>query len=182
MVRIVGGKYRSKKLSVPTGRQVRPTTDRVRESLFNILDHRFEYPCEDAKVLDLFAGAGTLGLEALSRGASQVTFVESDSSVLTTLSSNVAKLSGTTRVVAKPVSKFLDGPVVPVNLVFMDPPYDRGFLEPSLNSLVSRTWLLPQALVCLEYPHGVDPNLPDELDTIVSRTYGRSVVSILELK
>ena len=180
MVRIVGGQYRGKKLDVPAGNQVRPTTDRVRESLFNILDHRFERPCDGARVLDLFAGAGTLGLEAGSRGASHVTFVERDVAVLKTLTSNVKKISVPTQIMSKSVTAYLKGPVSTFDLVFMDPPYDKGLIAPALTSLTTRSWLSPQALVCLEYPRGVNPAMPDGLALVMSRTYGGTVVSILE--
>ena len=170
MVRIVGGQYRGK-LDAPPGNQVRPTTDRVRESLFNILDHRFERPCDGARCLT-FAGAGTLGLEAGSRGASHITFVERDVTVLKTLTSNVKKISGPTQIVSKSVTAYLKGPVSTFDLVFMDPPYDKGLIAPALTSLTTRSWLSPQALVCLEYPRGVNPAMPDGLALVMSRTYG----------
>ena len=178
MVRVIGGRARGARLEVPRGQVVRPTTDRVREALFNVLAHRFEGPCDDALVLDLFAGAGTLGVEALSHGARSAVFVEANASVVAVLQRNAEKAGGAFRVVRSTVARFLRGVATAFDLVFMDPPYGDADIAPILEALVSEGWLAEGALICVETGSADDVPEVTGLDLAFSRTYGNSTISI----
>ena len=180
MVRIVSGRFRGKQLRVPSGVDVRPTTDRVRESVFNVLTHRFDDVCREASVLDLFAGSGSLGLEAVSRGANSAILVEKSKQVFSVLQQNCSNFSGRVTVINRDALTYLNGPVSPVNLVFLDPPYAAGLIAPTLRALVDRTWLLPQALVCLEYASADVLSVPDVLEHVDQRSFGRTTISFLQ--
>jgi 16S rRNA (guanine966-N2)-methyltransferase len=154
-MRIVGGSHRGRPIAVPEGDTVRPTSDRARESLFNILEHgrwaSSGSPIAGARVLDAFAGTGALGLEALSRGAAHVTFLEMAPVALAVLRGNVATLKETARVT------ILRGDAVaparatePCSLVFLDPPYGKDLAPPALKNLVNAGWVAPGAAVVLE--------------------------------
>lgn len=179
MVRIIGGAARGRRLAVPKGTVTRPTTDKVREALFNVLAHRVGAQIDGAAVLDLFAGAGTLGLEALSRGAAQATFVEADRRVARTLRENLQVVDGG-RLVVRRVAAFLaDPPAEPAfDLVFLDPPYARDHLAPTLAAL--GPWLTPGAVVCVDHDpaEAVDP--PEGLTIGFERRYGASMITVLE--
>lgn len=146
-VRIIGGMWRSRRIRFATAPELRPTPDRVRETLFNWL----QTAIPDARVLDLFAGSGALGLEALSRGAREVTFVETDRAVAQRLRESLVELkaAGGT-VVNADAFAFLRGPARPYDVVFLDPPFARGWL-PELCTLVeAHGWLAPHAWIYLE--------------------------------
>ncbi|MEE2786108.1 MAG: 16S rRNA (guanine(966)-N(2))-methyltransferase RsmD [Myxococcota bacterium] len=180
MVRIVSGRFRGKRLKVPAGQHVRPTTDRIRESLFNILAHRFDDICRDARVLDLFAGSGSLGLEALSRGAAAAVLVEKAKSVVDLLRQNSASMGDAATVVHSDALHYLNGPVFPVNLVFLDPPYADQLIAPTLEALIDRTWLLPKALVCVEYASTNDLRIPEAFEHLDQRSFGGTTISFLQ--
>jgi 16S rRNA (guanine966-N2)-methyltransferase len=147
VLRIVGGEWRGRRLAVPAGHLVRPTPDRVRETLFNWLQHRVaERAC-----LDLYAGSGALGLEALSRGAKKVVFVERDPSVARQISATLELLKAQGgHVVCADVPRFLAGPGTPYDLVFVDPPYAERALPAVCMALEVGGWLAPGAMVYLE--------------------------------
>ena len=152
-MRIVGGRFRGRTLSAPKSQAIRPTADRLRESLFNILTHAYGDPIDGARVLDLFAGTGALGFEALSRGAGFVLFVDDGAEARALLRGNVETLGvgGTTKVYRRDATKL--GPVSPLepfSLVFLDPPYGKGLAERALGSARGGGWLAPQALVVVE--------------------------------
>lgn len=184
-MRIIGGRARGRTLQVPPGRAVRPTTNKVREALFNVLHHRFDDPVDGARVLDLFAGAGTLGLEALSRGAAEVVFVERDRRHGKVLAANLAKLQpavdGTGRLVLRAVESFLERAPRPFDLVFLDPPYADELVGPTVSRLASGGWLGESALVCVEHPVGAVPTAPPGLVEAFARSYGSSAVTVLRL-
>ncbi len=152
-MRIVGGAFRGRRLAAvgkgDAGAHLRPTADRVRESLFNLLlGGRFGDPVEDAHVLDLFAGTGALGLEALSRGAAHVTFVDDGRIAQGLLAENIALLGVKDRVkVLRASALRLPEAATPVNLVFLDPPYGRGLGEKALTSARAQGWIGDDALV-----------------------------------
>jgi 16S rRNA (guanine966-N2)-methyltransferase len=180
MVRIVGGRYRGKQLSVPKGDGVRPTTDRVREALFNVLDHRFDRPYDGARVLDLFAGAGALGLEALSRGAAHVCFVERNREVAANLRKNLKTVREHVDIVERDAIQFLSGRCqTPFDFVFMDPPYDKELLAPCLEAVIAKGWLIPQGLVCVEQPSESGPVGISTYTELFARRYGRTTISLL---
>lgn len=148
-MRIIGGKYRGKKLNAPDGMDTRPTADRARESLFNIIDawlRKNGMMWSELSVLDVFAGTGAVGVEALSRGAKQAVFIENNKSAVRVIQSNL--VDG---------GKVLDKDVLCIgkasvccNLVFLDPPYQKGLVEPALTRLLQQNWIDEKALVIVE--------------------------------
>jgi 16S rRNA (guanine966-N2)-methyltransferase len=160
VLRIIGGRHRGRRLRFPPGVEIRPTPDRVRETLFNWLQPRID----GARVLDLFAGSGTLGLEALSRGAAHVTFVEQNRRAATAIES-VARdwhEAGVSVQSAEALGWLAQtSPDAPYGIVFVDPPYDLGLLSPALACLATRPWLAPDARVYVEHrAHEALPALP----------------------
>ncbi|HXW26116.1 MAG TPA: 16S rRNA (guanine(966)-N(2))-methyltransferase RsmD [Xanthobacteraceae bacterium] len=152
-MRIVGGRLRGRALVGPKSAAIRPTADRLREALFNILLHAYGDPIAGARVLDLFAGSGALGLEALSRGAAFVLFVDDGAEGRALIRANVEALGlgGVTRVFRRDASKLgAAHPVEPFGLVFADPPYGHGLAEKALAAARAGGWLLPAALVVVE--------------------------------
>jgi 16S rRNA (guanine966-N2)-methyltransferase len=144
---------RGRNLASPATRDIRPTADRLRESVFNILIHAYDDPIQDARVLDLFAGTGALGIEAVSRGAKFTLFVDNGAEARALLRNNVEALGlgGVTKVYRRDATDL--GPAHPVDpfaLVFLDPPYGRGLAEKSLASLRDGGWLTPGALLVVE--------------------------------
>ena len=175
-MRIVGGKHRGRRIAAPPGNTVRPTSERAREALFNILAHgRFATApvFEDARVLDVFAGTGAFGLEALSRGARFAAFLEKDRQARDVLATNVTALgeSGRTRLLAADATAppRADGPY---DLVFVDPPYRSGLAAPALEALSRAGWIAPDALVVVELAArgGFEP--PQGFTPLEERRYG----------
>jgi 16S rRNA (guanine966-N2)-methyltransferase len=152
-MRVVAGRLRGRTLRRPQSQAIRPTADRLRESLFNILQHGYGDPVTDARVLDLFAGTGALGIEALSRGAAFALFVDQGAEARALLRENVEALGlgGMTRIFRRDATKLGPAhPVEPFGLVFADPPYGRGLAEQALTSAASGGWLRPDALALVE--------------------------------
>jgi 16S rRNA (guanine966-N2)-methyltransferase len=152
-MRVVGGQHRGRPLAAPRSRAIRPTSDRLRESLFNILAHAFGDPVTGARVLDLFAGTGALGIEALSRGAAFALFVDDGAEARSLIRDNVATLGlgGITRVFRRDATRL--GPVHPLepfSLVFLDPPYGRDLASQALVSARAGGWLAQDALTVVE--------------------------------
>ena len=152
-MRIVGGSLRGRALAAPKSQSIRPTADRLREALFNILAHAYGDPVTGARVLDLFAGTGALGIEALSRGAAFALFVDEGAEARALIRENVAALGlgGVSRIFRRDATKL--GPVHPLepfSLVFLDPPYGQGLAEKALASAHSGGWLKPDALIVVE--------------------------------
>jgi 16S rRNA (guanine966-N2)-methyltransferase len=152
-MRVVGGDLRGRTLAAPKSQAIRPTADRLRESLFNILVHGYGDPIGGARVLDLFAGTGALGIEALSRGAAFALFVDDGAEARALLRENVATLGlgGTTRIFRRDATKLGPAhPIEPFSLVFFDPPYGKGLAEKALTSARDGGWLTPDALIVAE--------------------------------
>ncbi len=154
-MRIVAGVHRGRTLVAPKGHSTRPTADRTRQALFNVLEHAAWSPgLEDARVADLFAGSGAMGLEALSRGAAFCRFIDTDPAAITAINDNIATLrldnhaeagrSDATRLASLGVN------APPFDLVFMDPPYAKSLAEPALGGLLGGRWLADDALVVVE--------------------------------
>jgi 16S rRNA (guanine966-N2)-methyltransferase len=185
-MRIVGGARRGVRLAEigagdPAAR-LRPTSDRAREAIFNLLAHGGHAeppPPEGMRVLDLFAGTGALGLEALSRGATHATFVETGRPALALLGENLARLrlGACARVLARDATRLgtCDGP--PCALAFLDPPYGRGLGERALAAALAGGWLAPGALVVWEEGERVAP--PAGLTLLDARRYGEAMISLL---
>src|SRR3954453_14658858 len=143
-MRIVGGRLRGRAIVAPPSQAIRPTADRLRESLFNILAHAYGDPVSGARVLDLFAGTGALGLEAISRGAAFTLFVDDAAEARALLRENVTTLGlgGTTRIFRRDATRLGPAPPVePFGLVFLDPPYRKGLAEKALASARAGGWL-----------------------------------------
>ena len=173
-MRIVGGRFRGRALSTPNSQEIRPTADRLRESLFNILTHAYGDPVEGARVLDLFAGTGALGLEALSRGAAFVLFVDEGAEARALLRGNVEALGagGTTKVYRRDATRL--GPVSPLepfSLAFLDPPYGKGLAERSLASARDGGWLVPGAIVVVEEAADAGFKPPEGFEELERRKY-----------
>jgi 16S rRNA (guanine966-N2)-methyltransferase len=152
-MRIVGGRWRGRALTAPKSAAIRPTADRLRESLFNILVHAYGDPITGARVLDLFAGTGALGFEALSRGAAFALFVDDGIEARALLRQNVEALgaAGGTRIFRRDATKLGPAhPVEPFSLVFADPPYGKGLGEKALVSMREGGWFAQDALIVIE--------------------------------
>jgi 16S rRNA (guanine966-N2)-methyltransferase len=178
-VRIVGGAAKGRRLTAPA-RGTRPTSDRAREALFNSLAASLRL--DGARMLDLFAGTGAVGLEALSRGASEAVFVESKRAALDVLRRNITTvdLPGA-RIIARPVSTYLaDAPQQPFDLVFADPPYDLDDMKVigMLAQLSAPGWLAPDAFVVVERSArgGAPAWAGDSITSVRERRYGDSVL------
>lgn len=173
-MRVIGGRLRGRNIAGPATQAIRPTQDRLRESLFNILTHAYENPMLDARVLDLFAGTGALGIEAVSRGAKFTLFVDNGSEARALLRDNVESLGlgGVTKVYRRDASD--PGPAHPVEpfaLVFIDPPYRMKLAEKSLAALRDGGWLVPQALVVVEEAKDAGFTAPDGYEELERRAY-----------
>lgn len=183
-MRIVGGRWRGTQLAeVGAGdpaAHLRPTSDRVREAIFNLLENSLHLDLEGRRVLDLFAGTGALGLEALSRGAARAAFVDDGAAARALLRRNIERLQamGITDVWRRDATRLGPnrGPVF--DLVFLDPPYGKGLGEAAVGSALAGGWLAPGAVVVWE--DGAEPALPAALAPIDRRRYGDTVVTIAQ--
>jgi 16S rRNA (guanine966-N2)-methyltransferase len=181
-VRIVGGRLRGRLLEAPASRAIRPTSERLRESIFDILVHRHAGVVEGARVVDLFAGSGALGIEALSRGAKFALFVDNGPDARALLRANVEvfALGGVTRIWradATLLGKAPAGP--PFTLAFLDPPYEKGLAGPALTGLVEGGWLASGALVVVEESAEAEIGAPTALRIVDERVYGETKVVFL---
>lgn len=175
-MRIVGGKFRGKKLAVPAHQGTRPTSDRARETLFNILFHNPNLGSSvllGKKVLDIFAGTGALGLEALSRGAGSVSFIENDFTALKVLRENLKTFDlPALQIFEEDATHLSRSPKTPFDLIFLDPPYRQNFLLPSLEDLYQKGWFADNAIVVMEVAKDEDIIIPSFLTLILERTSG----------
>jgi 16S rRNA (guanine966-N2)-methyltransferase len=152
-MRVVGGRLRGRTLAGPKSQSIRPTADRLRESLFNILHHAYDDPVAGARVLDLFAGTGALGIEALSHGAAFALLVDDGAEARALLRENTTTLGlgGVTKIFRRDATKLGPAaPLEPFTLVFLDPPYGQGLAEKALVSARDGGWLTPGALIVVE--------------------------------
>ena len=181
MMRIVGGKFRGRKLQPPSSDRIRPTTDRTRESLFNILAHKIEF--DGARVIDLFAGTGALGLEAMSRGCSYVLFVEESAEGRGLLRTNIEALGlqGNSRIFKRDATLLGEaGTIESFDLVFLDPPYGKGLGEKAMAALREGRWLSTGAVVILEERSDALPNSVDGFEEIDRRSFGDTSILFLQ--
>jgi 16S rRNA (guanine966-N2)-methyltransferase len=181
-MRIVGGNFRGRSLTGPKSQGIRPTSDRTRESIFNILAHAYGDPVEGARVLDLFAGTGALGLEALSRGAAFALFVEDGAEARALIRQNIEALgtAGISRIFRRDATKLGEAhPNEPFSLVFLDPPYGKGLAEKALASARAGGWLTPDALIVVEETKGAFA-APDGFEEIERRGYDDTEVVFLK--
>ena len=199
-MRIVAGRHRGRRLEAPAGMAVRPTADRTREAMFNILtqgklpwrapvgergaegqdapghdSERRGNPLAGARALDAFAGTGALGLEALSRGAAFVTFMENQAAALAACRNNIALLEETARSQALRCDVLRPPPApAPCDLVLMDPPYNQGLAAPALAALEAAGWLAPGALAVVELMAKEPFALPEGFEALDERKYGKA--------
>ncbi len=184
-MRIVGGEFKGTRIEAPKGQGTRPTSDRVRESLFNILAHSFDgFSIEGARVLDLFAGTGALGLEAISRGAAFALFVDHDPDARGAQRDNVEALglTGRTRLFRRDASKLgMAGNMGQFDLVFLDPPYGKGLAEKALIGAKDGGWLQERALIVIEEQTDAELVLPAGFEKLDERIYGSTKLVFLQV-
>jgi 16S rRNA (guanine966-N2)-methyltransferase len=181
-MRIVGGRLRGRALAVPKSQAIRPTAERLREALFNILVHAYGDPVAGARVLDLFAGTGALGLEALSRGADFALFIDDAAAARALLRENVEALGlgGVTRIFRRDATRLGRAQALaPFSLVFLDPPYGRGLAEKALTCARDGEWIAPGALVVVEEAAKAAVAVPAGFDELERRPYDDSEFRIL---
>ena len=181
-MRVVGGRLKGRNLASPSTQAIRPTADRLRESVFNILIHAYDNPIEGARVLDLFAGTGALGIEAVSRGAAFTLFVDNGAEARALLRNNVESLGlgGVTKVYRRDATNLGPAhPVEPFSLAFLDPPYGKGLAERALIAARDGGWLTPEALIVVEEAADAEFVPPDGFEQIERRDYGDTQVTIL---
>ncbi len=173
-MRIVAGKMRGRAIAAPQSQGIRPTADRLRESVFNILAHGYDDPITGARVLDLFAGTGALGIEALSRGAAFTLFVDDGAEARALLRQNVEALGlgGTSKVYRRDATKLGPAhPMPPFGLVFADPPYRKGLAGQALTSARDGGWLTDEALLVVEEATDAKFAAPEGFAEIERRAY-----------
>ena len=173
-MRVVGGRLRGRTLASPASRDVRPTADRLRESLFNILIHTYGDPISEARVLDLFAGTGALGIEAISRGAKFALFIDNGAEARALMRNNVETLGlgGVTKVYRRDATNL--GPVHPLepfSFAFLDPPYGKGLGEKALASLRDGGWLTQGAILVVEEAKAAGFKAPEGFAELERRAY-----------
>lgn len=183
-MRIVGGRFRGRALAAPKNEGTRPTSDRVRESVFNVLAHSQHCPeLDSARVIDLFAGTGALGLEAISRGADYALFVENDASARAVIQENVEALGlqGVTRIFRRDATDL--GPANArdrYDIAFLDPPYGKGLGEIALRALAEGGWLKKGAIAVVEERARTTLDLPPGFEVFDTRAYGDTAVTFLK--
>jgi 16S rRNA (guanine966-N2)-methyltransferase len=186
-MRIIAGQFRGIALSAvgkgDAGAHLRPTTDRVRESLFNVLaGGKFGDALTDARTLDLFAGTGALGLEALSRDGECVTFVDDGRKAQSLIEQNIAicKAQAQSKLMRCDATRLPANPDAPYDLIFLDPPYAKGLGEHAIAAAIAGNWLTPRALVVWEDSAPI--TVPDTLTLLDTRKYGDTKINFLEPK
>jgi 16S rRNA (guanine966-N2)-methyltransferase len=182
-MRVVGGTLRGRTLAAPKSQSIRPTADRLRETVFNILVHAYGDPLVGARVLDLFAGTGAFGIEALSRGAAFALFVDDGAEARALLRENVAALGlgGVSRIFRRDATKLGPAhPVEPFSLVFLDPPYGRGRAEQALAAARAGGWLAADALIVVEEAAKADFAAPEGFAELERRRYDDTEFIVLK--
>ena len=181
-MRIVAGKFRGKQLNSPSDDSIRPTADRVRESMFNILASRLGPVFDGVRVLDLFAGTGALGLEALSRGAAHVTFVEMGAEARGLIRDHIEAFGagGITKLLRRDATDLgTPGTFGKFDLVFLDPPYGKGLGEQALAGIAANGWLADGATIVFEESAEADVAIPEGFTLDDRREYGAAAVHFL---
>lgn len=181
-MRVVGGRLRGRRLAPPPDDATRPTADRVRESLFNVLESRYRPLLAGGRVGDLYAGTGALGIEALSRGAVHATFIERSPAALKVLKSNIASLG------LKEQAQVLQGDSVsllaglgPFDILFLDPPYGGQDASEILNTIATYHCISPDHLIVLESDVSDQIDFPQQIVIQLEKVYGRTRISFLEV-
>jgi 16S rRNA (guanine966-N2)-methyltransferase len=181
-MRVVSGRLRGRPLAGPRTSGIRPTSDRLRETLFNILWHAYGLPQPETRVLDLFAGTGALAIEAISRGAAYALFVEASVEGRGIIRTNIEALglTGVTRILRRDATDLgRAGTIAPFDLIFCDPPYGKGLGEKSLASAAAGGWLKPGALCVLEERADAVVELPPSFVALDRREVGDSQIQFV---
>src|SRR5882762_6276869 len=181
-MRVVGGRLKGRNLASPSSRDIRPTADRLREAVFNILTHAYGDAVTGARVLDLFAGTGALGLEAISRGAAFALFVDDGAQARALLRENVQALglAAITRIFRRDATRLGPAhPVEPFSLIFLDPPYGKGLAEKALESAHAGGWLTREALIAVEESVEAAFKAPERFEELERRKYDDTEFTIL---
>jgi len=179
-MRIVGGSLRGRPLATPRTDAIRPTSDRTREAVFNVIAHAWPQKLDGARVLDLFSGTGALGLEALSRGAAQCLFIEESAEGRGLIRTNIEEfgLQGRAKIFRRDATRLGEaGTIAPFDLVFADPPYGKGLAERALQSALAGGWLAADALVIIEEATASPFHPVEGLDLIERREWGDTSVT-----
>ena len=182
LMRIIGGKFRGKTLSSPSDDSIRPTSDRARESIFNILGSRLGPVLAGKRVLDLFAGTGALGLEALSRGAEHVTFVDTGAEARGLIRDHIQAFgaAGITKLLRRDATALgTPGTFGQFDLIFLDPPYNQGLGEKALAELATNGWIAPGATIVWEEAAEAEVTIPPGFELDDTREYGAAAVRFL---
>ncbi len=185
IVRIVAGEFRGRPLQTPAGSDIRPTADRVRQTVFDVLGHSYGNPVTGARVLDLFAGTGAFGIEAISRGAASVLFVDDGAEARGLIRTNVETfgLTGRTRIFRRDATRLGEaGTVAPFTLAFADPPYGQGLGERALAAAVAGGWLTAEATVVLEETVAAKIAAIPGLDLVETRALGDTAIHFLAVR
>jgi 16S rRNA (guanine966-N2)-methyltransferase len=181
-MRIIAGEHRGRQLVAPGGHLTRPTADKTRQALFNVLEHVDWAPdLKGARVIDLFAGSGALGLEALSRGASSALLIDNDSEAIVAITRNLTtlRLDGTGKILKADVRRLGASREPPFDLAFLDPPYAKDLCEPALAALADGGWLSPGALAVVERGASEPAPVAPGYEQIDSRIWGAAKVWFL---
>jgi len=181
-MRIVGGKFKGRKLEAPEGLDTRPTSDRARESIFNILEHQNwgRRALRGGRVLDVFSGTGALGLEAFSHGAAHVTFMDQAEAAMKCLRHNAKNMGSRHEINATRVDATNPPKAeTPCDLIFMDAPYNSGLSDPALKALIKTGWIVPGTLCIVEQSKKEKWQVPDGFEQIDLRKYGAAQVYFL---
>ncbi len=180
-MRVIGGKYRGKKLITPADAKIRPTTDRMRETVFNILEHGTGPGIRGALILDLFAGTGALGIEALSRGAKHVTFADHDPASLKLTRQNLSGIrdpENYSLVLAD--STKISGKIGPFDIIFMDPPYHKDLLTPTIRNISKQSLLSAGGIIIIEYASDEQIDFTGGFEEVKRKKIGDATFSILQ--
>lgn len=186
-MRIIGGKFKGRRIIAPKGTVSRPTSDRTREALFNILGAREDFEIDGARVIDLFAGSGALGLEALSRGAAWCLFVETDAGARGAIRVNIEALGlfGSTRIHRRSAAGLGQKPAgdgAAFTLAFLDPPYRKALAGPAMDMLANGGWLAPGALAVVEQAQDEPPARAAGFAEADRRIYGAAQIGVYIFK
>lgn len=181
-MRVVAGRFKGTALAAPRSQGTRPTSDRLRETVFNILAHGLDVDLDGIRVLDLFAGTGALGFEAISRGAGHCTFIEEGAEARGVIRRNMETLglNGAAKIFRRDATRLGSaGTIAPFDLLFADPPYDKGMGEKALVSAAAGGWLTPGAVCILEERASAEIDVPQGFELLDQRQTGDSQVLFL---
>jgi 16S rRNA (guanine966-N2)-methyltransferase len=180
-MRIISGKFKGRSLYGPQDAVTRPTADRVRESIFNLLENSLYLKWEGLHVLDLYAGTGALGVEALSRGASFCLFIDNHSAAVEIIKKNTTSFPHVS-IWQNNVFHLKSNPYVPFDVVFLDPPYKKDLIPTTIKTLLSSHYIKESSYIVAELSHTEEMNDFDSLEKIKEKIYGKTTVAIFRYK